>query len=122
MKCIRVSAFGGPEVLQVKDVTEPQPVAGQILVRLRAAGVNPVETYIRAGKYPKLPEPPYTPGAEGAGVVEALGPEVSKFRVGDRVFLSGSVTGTYAELAVCTVAMLSVSSPNPIAPSRAPVP
>src|SRR4051794_25658717 len=77
MKAIRVESFGGPEVLQVQEAPVPQPGPGQVLVRLRAAGVNPVETYIRAGKYARLPELPYTPGVDGAGRVEALGAGVT---------------------------------------------
>lgn len=102
MKAIVVTEFGGPEVLKVEELPELEPAAGQVLVRLRAAGVNPVETYIRSGKYPTLPALPYTPGTEGAGEVVALGEGVPERRVGDRVFLSGSLTGTYAEYALCT--------------------
>lgn len=102
MKAIVVTGFGGPEVLRLEELPRPSPAAGQILVRLRAAGVNPVETYIRSGKYPSLPSLPYTPGSEGAGEVFEIGPEVSSVKEGERVFLSGSLTGTYAEFALCT--------------------
>jgi NADPH2:quinone reductase len=68
---------------------------------MHAIGVNPVETYIRAGKYPRLPELPYTPGNDGAGVVEQVAPDVDQFKVGDRVYSAGSVSGTYAESALC---------------------
>lgn len=100
MKAIRVEQFGGPESLKVQEVSDPQPGTGQILVRLHAAGINPVETYIRAGKYPKLPELPYTPGSDGAGRVEAVGEGVSA-TVGARVYVAGSITGTYAQLCLC---------------------
>jgi NADPH2:quinone reductase len=60
-----------------------------------------VETYIRAGTYARLPELPYTPGNDGAGVIEKVGADVSEFKPGDRVYTAGSVTGTYAEFAVC---------------------
>ena len=73
MKAIRVTAFGGPEVLKLEEVPTPQPGPGEVLVRIHAAGVNPVETYIRAGTYARLPNLPYTPGNDGAGVVEVLG-------------------------------------------------
>jgi NADPH2:quinone reductase len=101
MKAIRVQQFGEPEVLQVAEIPDLMPGAGQILVRLHAAGINPVETYIRAGKYAKLPDLPYTPGSDGAGAVAGLGAGVTGWKVGDRVYLAGSVTGTYAEQALC---------------------
>lgn len=107
MKAIRVSSFGGPEVLQCAEVPDLQPGPGQVLVNLAAAGVNPVETYIRAGQYGQLPELPYTPGNDGAGVVVSVGAEViTGFHPGQRVWLSGSATGTYASAALCDAADL----------------
>lgn len=102
MKAVLVENFGGPEELRLVELPDPQPSVDQILVRLHAAGVNPVETYIRSGQYAKLPPLPYIPGSEGAGVVEAVGRNVRTVRPGDRVFLAGSVTGTYAEQTLCT--------------------
>jgi NADPH:quinone reductase len=101
MKAIHVHEFGGPEVLRLEEVPTPQPGPGEVLVRMHAAGVNPVETYIRTGKYSRLPELPYTPGNDGAGVVEQLGANVSEFEAGDRVYTAGSISGTYAEFALC---------------------
>jgi NADPH2:quinone reductase len=101
MKAIRVAQFGGPEVLKLGDVPMPSPGEVQVLVRLHAAGVNPVETYIRSGSYARLPPLPYTPGTDGAGVVEAVGPGVTTLKAGDRVYTAGSVSGTYAEFAIC---------------------
>jgi NADPH2:quinone reductase len=101
VKAIRVKEFGGPAVLQLQDVPTPQPGPGEVLVRIHATGINPVETYIRAGTYARLPELPYTPGNDGAGVIEQVGADVSEFKPGDRVYTAGSVTGTYAEFAVC---------------------
>jgi NADPH2:quinone reductase len=102
MKAIRISAFGGPEVLQLEEVPEPQPGPGQVLVKLGAAGVNPVETYIRAGTYAKLPTLPFTPGADGAGVLATVGTGVdARLQPGMRVWVAGSVSGTYAEAALC---------------------
>lgn len=92
MQAIRVHEFGGPDVLRLEDV--PQPTAGEdeVLVRVQAAGVNPVDTYIRTGAYAELPALPYTPGSDAAGIV---------VETGQRVWVSGSRTGTYAEYAVC---------------------
>jgi len=72
-----------------------------VLVRIHAVGINPVETYIRAGTYARKPALPFTPGNDGAGVVEEVGEGVSKFQPGDRVYTAGSISGTYAEYALC---------------------
>ncbi len=101
MKAIRVKEFGGPEVMKLEDVPDPKPSAGQVVVRIRAAGVNPVDTYIRAGVYPRKPSLPYTPGTDGAGTVESAGPDAKRFKPGDRVYTAGSLSGSYAELALC---------------------
>jgi NADPH2:quinone reductase len=101
MRAIRVSEFGGPEVLRLEEAEDPRPGATQVVVRVRAAGVNPVETYVRSGNYARVPALPYTPGSDGAGVVEAVGAEVEGFEVGDRVYTHASASGTYAELALC---------------------
>ena len=101
MKAIRVSEFGGPETLRVQDVPDPKPDSGQVLVRVKAAGINPVDTYIRSGTYARKPNLPYTPGTDAGGIIEAVGPNVKHFKVGDRVYTNGSVTGVCAELAIC---------------------
>lgn len=101
MRAIRVSEFGGPEVLRVQEVQDPTPDTGQVLVRIKAAGVNPVDTYIRAGAYARKPNLPYTPGTDAGGTVEAVGANVKRFKAGDRVYTNGSNTGAYAELALC---------------------
>jgi NADPH2:quinone reductase len=101
VKSIVVRQFGGPEVLQLEELVEPIPAPGQILVRVEAAGVNPVETYVRAGSYGSLPSLPYTPGKDAGGVIEAVGDRVDLFAPGDRVFTTGSLSGTYAEKALC---------------------
>lgn len=100
MKAIRVHQFGGPEVLKLEEVPEPQPGPGQVLVRVRAIGVNPVETYVRDGKYGPR-QFPFTPGADAGGIVEKVGPNVTRFKACDRVYTAGSITGAYAELALC---------------------
>jgi NADPH2:quinone reductase len=101
MKAIRVHEFGGPEVLRLEEVGNPTPGPKQMVVRIHAAGVNPVESYIRSGTYPFKPAFPYTPGADGAGTVESVGKETMRCAPGDRVYLAGSLTGTYAEKALC---------------------
>ena len=100
MKAIRVHQFGGPEVLQLEEIATPQPGPGQVLVRLRAIGVNPVETYQRSGSNPKLALP-WTPGMDAAGVIESVGEGVENVRPGDRVYTSDTLTGAYAEFALC---------------------
>jgi NADPH:quinone reductase len=101
MKAIRVDEFGDPEVLRLEEVPTPRPGAGQMLVRMHAIGVNPVETYIRAGTYAYKPALPYTPGNDGAGMVEQIGDSVTEFKPGDGVYTAGSLSGTYAEFALC---------------------
>lgn len=100
MRAIRVKEFGGPEVLRLEEVPDSLPGTGQVIVRIKAAGVNPVDTYIRAGIYPRKPPLPYTPGADGAGIVESVGEGITHVRAGDRVYVGGGFTGTYAELAL----------------------
>ncbi len=96
---IVVSQFGGPEVLQWKDVDPGQPGAGEVLVRHTAVGLNFIDVYHRTGLYPV--DPPITPGVEGAGVVEALGDGVADLAVGDRVAYTGNAgPGSYCELRV----------------------
>ena len=100
MKVILVREFGGPEVLKLEEVPTPKPGAGQVLVRIHAAGVNPYDTYMRAGTYAVKPPLPYTPGSDGAGVIESVGDGVKKVKVGDRVYTAKTVSGAYAEYAL----------------------
>src|SRR5687768_18547718 len=79
MKAIRVHEFGGPEVLKYEDAPVPEPGEGQMLVRVHAAGVNPVDTAIRRGAFGRRPLP-YTPGFDVSGVVESIGPGVTRFK------------------------------------------
>jgi len=106
MKAIRVHEFGGPEVMKVENVPDLKPGEGQVVVRVKAAGVNPVDTYIRAGVYPRKPSLPFTPGNDGAGTVESVGSGVKSVKAGDRVYVAGSLSGTYAEQALCTEAQV----------------
>jgi len=101
MKAIRIHEFGNPEVMKIEEITDPKPGAGQVTVRIYAAGVNPVDTYIRSGLYPLKPELPFTPGMDAAGVVEAIGDGVKRFNPGDRVYVAGTISGSYAEKALC---------------------
>ena len=103
MKAIVVSEFGEPEVLQLQDVPDLVPGEGEVVVQIRAAGVNPVETYRRAGTPPYNAGPmPYTPGTDGAGEVVALGAGVSKWKIGDRVYVyAPKGSGTYAQMTRC---------------------
>jgi len=101
MRAIRVHKFGGPEVLQVEEVPVPKHGEQEVLIHVLATGVNPFETYIRSGNYPARTKLPYTPGIDAAGVIEAVGAKVTKFKVGDRVFTTHKVVGTYAEYCVC---------------------
>jgi len=101
MKAIRVHEFGEPEVLRLEKVPDPKCGHGQVLVRIQAVGVNPVDTYIRAGLYAIKPTLPYTPGSDASGTVEAAGEGVKGFKAGDRVYTAGTISGAYAEKAVC---------------------
>ena len=105
MKAIRVHQFGGPEVLKFEDVPDPRPGPGQVLVGVRAVGVNPVETYIRSGIYgPK--QFPYIPGTDIGGVVEEVGQNVKQFKNGDRVYTNSTVSGAYAQKALCEISQV----------------
>src|SRR5947199_6098503 len=102
MKAILVHEFGESNVLRLEEVPTPRPGPGQVLVRMHAIGVNLVETYIRAGTYAYKPALRYTPGNDGAGVVEEIGSDVNEFKPGDHVYTARSLSGTYAEFALCT--------------------
>ena len=100
MKAIVVRAFGEPEVMKIEELPVPVPAKGQVLVRILAAGVNPADVYTRTGTYAVKPDLPYTPGTDGSGIVEAVGPETTRVKVGDRVYLAKSISGTYAQYAL----------------------
>lgn len=111
MRAVLVRAFGGPEVLRVEDVEAMTPGSADVIVRVRACGVNPVDTYVRTGTYARKPSLPYVPGGDGAGEVEAVGSAVRGFTPGDRVYIANDNiallgAGTYAEQARCAPAML----------------
>lgn len=108
MKAIQVHSFGGPEVLEFREVPEPKPGPGQVLVRVHAAGVNPYDTYMRTGTYAIKPQLPYTPGSDAAGIVEAIGDSVKKVKTGDRVYTAKTLTGAYAEYALTDESQVNV--------------
>ena len=102
MEAIRIHEFGDPGVMNLESCPDLQAGRGQILVDLQAAGVNPVDTYIRAGTYAMKPDLPFTPGMDGAGTVAAVGDDTAHVSAGDRVYLAGTLTGTYAFQAFCS--------------------
>ncbi|HEY7855041.1 MAG TPA: NADPH:quinone reductase [Terriglobales bacterium] len=106
MKAIQVQAFGSPEVLQLREIPTPQPAAGQVLVRVRAAGVNPYDAYMRSGSYAIKPELPYTPGSDAAGIVETVGAGVKGVAKGARVYTATTLSGAYAEYALAVEAQV----------------
>lgn len=101
MKAIRVHQFGDPSVLRFEEVPDPKPGPGQVVVAIKAIGVNPVDTYMRAGTYPRKPALPFTPSTDAAGVISSVGANVSRVSVGQRVYTAGTLTGAYAEQALC---------------------
>ena len=100
MKSIRVHKHGPPEVMTLEDIPDPQPGTGEVVVHVQAAGVNPVDTYIRSGLHGYTANLPYTPGIDAAGIVESVGDGVANISVGDRVYCAGTITGGYAERTV----------------------
>ncbi len=104
MRAIVVREFGGPEVLQIGEAPDRAPGPGEVRIRMRAAGINPFEVYMRTGNYAIRPPLPYVPGSDGAGEVEAVGAGVTRFVPGDRVYTyaaGDALVGTYAEQVVC---------------------
>ena len=110
MKAIVVREFGGPEVMKLEEIPAPKPGPGQVVVRMKAAGVNPADTYMRSGNYSNKPPLPYTPGTDGAGVIDSVGTGVTRVKTGDRVYTARTVSGTYAE---CALALDSQVQPLP---------
>jgi NADPH2:quinone reductase len=111
MKAIRVHEFGGPAVMKLEEVPDPIGGPGDVIVRVRAAGVNPVDAYMHTGTYARKPILPYTPGQDGAGEIVSAGADVKEFKAGDRVYVCGvgntiAGAGTYAELALCVPSQL----------------
>ena len=104
MRAVRVHRFGGPEVLSVDEIDEPRAGPGEVVVRVRAAGVNPADTYVRSGAYRLTPALPFIPGGDAGGEIDALGEGVTTFSIGDRVCVGTALGfdffGCYAERVV----------------------
>ena len=102
MKAIRIHQFGPPEVMVLEDVPDPVPASEQIIIRVRAAGANPLDTHLRSGMKigDYAPALPWTPGNDAAGIVESIGADVTHLKVGDRVYAQ-PLSGSYAERALC---------------------
>lgn len=100
MKAVRIHDYGGPEVLELEQISRPEPKAGEVLIKVKAAGVNPADWKRRAGLYKQfMPLSfPWTPGVEGAGIIEAVGPDAAAYRKGQEVY--GLINGSYAEYAI----------------------
>ena len=103
MKAVQVHKYGGPEVLTLEEIPVPEPKAGEARVKIEAAGVNYIDIYQRTGLYPM--NTPFTLGTEGAGIVDAVGPDVTEVKKGDRVGYA-MIPGSYAEYAIVAAARL----------------
>jgi len=113
MKAVVVRQYGGPEAMNLEELPVPKPDDDELLIRVRACGVNPADWQIRSGKRHKLQEPfSYIPGFDFSGVVEATGPDILGFEVGDAVYGYGGTRGTYAEYLVCAPNVISHKPKN----------
>jgi len=109
MKAARIHHFGPPEVVVIDDLTRPNPDKGELLVRVKAAGVGPWDALIREGKSEVSPPPPLTLGSDLSGTVEAVGPGVANFRVGEEVYgvTNAQFCGAHAEFALASGEMVA---------------
>ena len=110
MRAITQQTFGGPETLGLAEVERPQPMPTEVLVRVHAVGVNPVDTSIRSGAWPLLGNPPFVLGWDISGVVEQTGAGVTRFRPGDEVYgmpYFPRAAGAYAEFVVASSRQLA---------------
>ena len=111
MKAVVVREFGAPDVMKLETVPDPAPQAGQVVIGVKAAGVNPVDTYIRTGAHVIKPKLPYIPGFDAAGVIESVGDGVIHLRPGQRVYCAGvapGLNGAYAERVLCDASRVYV--------------
>lgn len=100
MKAVHITRFGGPEALELREAPDPEPKEGEVLIRVKAAGINFADILMRMGLYVGAPPTPFVPGYEAAGVIEKLGSGVKGLKIGDRVF-SALRFGGYAEKVLC---------------------
>lgn len=109
MKAARIHKFGPPEVVVIEDLSRPNPGAGELLVRVRAAGVAPWDAIIREGKSKVSPPPPLTLGSDLSGIVEEVGSGVTDFCIGDDVYgvTNAQFCGAHAEFAVASAGMVA---------------
>ncbi|WP_192177987.1 NADP-dependent oxidoreductase [Mesorhizobium amorphae] len=113
MRAIIQNSVGGPDVLVIADRPDPSPKAGEVLVRVKAAGINPVDGAVRAGYYPLLGEPPFILGWDISGTIEALGPDVTGLKIGDAVFGMPRFPRQAAACAELAVAPVDEIAPKP---------
>src|ERR1700733_10158836 len=111
MKAVRIHSFGGPEALCFDDLLTPEPGAGEVLIRVHAAGVNPIDWRVREGQFASLPLP-RTLGCDFSGVVERLGPGVTDFFAGQSVFGHSELGGAFAELMVASINSVAPKPPS----------
>ena len=112
---VRIHRFGGPEVVRLDEVEPSMPDALQVLVSVKAAGINPVDFKIRSGQYPAVKEDrlPYTLGRDVSGIIEKCGAQATRFKIGDEVVgMVGITGGGYAEKAVLDVGAVACKSPE----------
>jgi NADPH:quinone reductase-like Zn-dependent oxidoreductase len=125
MKAVRIDRFGPPEVVVVEEIPKPSPGKGEVLVRVAAVGVAPWDAIIREGKSKVSPQPPLTLGSDLAGSIEALGPDVNQFAIGDEVYgvTNPQFCGAQAEFAVALAGMIAPKPPrlNHLEAASAPV-
>src|SRR5580692_2959660 len=111
MKAARIHKFGAPEVIVVEEIPRPVPAAGEVLVRVAAAGVGPWDAIIREGQSKVSPPPPLTLGSDLSGVIEEVGPGVSEFKKGDEIYgvTNQQFCGANAQYAVAHANMVALS-------------
>jgi NADPH2:quinone reductase len=121
MKAMRAHQFGGPEQLQFEEAPDPKVESGQLLIRVRAAGINPTDVMRLSGRFPQPFNLPYIPGIDVAGEVETVGPGASGFKKGDKV-LGWAVGGGYAEKASLVAGEAALLPPSLSFPEAAAIP
>src|SRR5579871_2003338 len=122
VKVVRFHELGGPDVLQIEDLPNPEPQAGEVRIRVRAIGLNRAEVMFRTGQYVEQPQFPSRIGIEAAGIVDAVGPDVANVHVGDKVNVASGQSighyGTYGETAIVPAAS-ALPYPGNLTPEEA---